>query len=246
MLEHTQTTELVKATPVMALEVPEETIAALDHAAENGVLAQNIASQFKKMFVMGACMQQLRSLLTPKVMAPIMALQNSPVGYLTDRIGGYDITTVTSCVIEAAMNGVAVVGNEFNILAGRCYVTKNGMKHKLRDIQGLYKNITPGIPKICGENGALVRMHIEWTFNGSTKEKDIDFAVKVNKGMGADAIVGKATRKAMAWLYEEVTGNSVPEGDVADVVPLETTVASPIEQAPQQQQRDNAPEELPM
>lgn len=250
---NSSTTNAVAKAPAMQLAVPEETIAALDTAAANGVLAQTMASQFKRMFMTGACMQQLRSLLTPKVMQPIMALQNSPVGFLTDRPGGYDVATVTNCVIEAAMQGVAVVGNEFNILAGRCYITKNGMKHKLRDITGLYKNVTPGIPKACGESGAIERMHIEWTINNTSKEKDIDFAIRVNRGMGADAIIGKATRKALAWLYEEVTGNTVPEGEVGDVVVMDTTVEeSPLEKQPEQVQQQTAQhhsrsnDELPM
>ena len=50
--------------------------------------------------------------------------------------------------------------------------------------------------------------------------------------MGADAIVGKATRKAYAWLYEEVTGNQVSDGDVMDADPLiPEKAASPIEEA---------------
>lgn len=212
-------TVLTKTEPSVKLTVTEETIAALDKAAENGLLAQSITSQFKKMFLMGACMQELRALLTPQVMKPIMQLQNSPVGFMTDRKEGYGVEVVTNCVIEAAMNGVSVVGNEFNILVGRFYCTKNGMKHKLRDIPGLYKNLTPGIPRLTNDRtGAVERMHIEWTYGGKSNAKDIEFAIRVNAGMGADAIIGKATRKALAWLYEEVTGNTVSEGEVGDVV----------------------------
>lgn len=232
----TETAALVKAAPTqLALAVPEETITALDNAAASGVLAQSVASQFKKMFLLGSVMSELKKLLTPKVMEPIMQLQNSPIGFVTDRPQGYDVDTVRDCVIEASLNGVNVVGNEFNIIASRFYCAKNGLKHKLRDIPGLYKNVTPGIPKMCGDNGAIVRMHIEWTYNGKSNTKDIDFAIRVNRGMGADAIIGKATRKAYAWLYEEVTGNSVPEGEAGDVVIMDTTATeSPLEQAPQQ------------
>ena len=232
--ETTNTTAAVAAKPnTMQLAVPEATIAALDAAAASGVLAQSVTSQFKKMFLLGAAMQQLRALLTPEVMRPIMELQNSPIGFCTDRPGGYGEDIVRDCVIEAAMNGVSVCGNEFNILVGRCYVTKNGMKHKLRDIAGLYTSFTPGIPRNVGEAGAVVRMHIEWTIGSKSNTRDIDFAIRVNKGMGADAIVGKATRKAEAWLYEEVTGNTVPEGEVGDMVIVDAdTVESPLEKAP--------------
>ena len=238
MNENTETRNEVavksKAPAMPPMPVPEETITALDAAAASGVLAQSVASQFKKMFLLGACMGELKKLLTPEVMRPIMQLQNSPVGFMTDRLGqGYDVDTVRSAVIEAAMNGVNVCGNEFNILVGRFYCTKNGMKHKLRDIPGLYKNVTPGIPKMCGDAGSVIRMHIEWTYGGKSQSKDLDFAIRVNKGMGADAIIGKATRKAYAWLYEEVTGNSVPEGDASDVVIMDAAATdSPLEKEP--------------
>jgi len=224
--------------PEMKLQVSEKIIAALDNATEQGILAQTMSSQFKKMFCLGACIKELKDLLTPTVMEPIMALQNTAIGFMTDqaKTGGYDIETVRNAIIEAAVNGVSVCGNEFNIISSRFYLTKNGLKRKLREIPGLSKNVTPGLPKISTDGqGAAVVMHIEWTYQGKTQVKDIPFAVRVNKGMGADGIIGKATRKAYAWLYEEVTGNSVSEGDVTDDAPITTTAReiSPLEAEPE-------------
>lgn len=227
-----ETTTAVATMPEMKLPVKESVISALDKATEAGILAQGAASQFKKLFMLGSCVAELKALLTPEVMKPIMQLQNSPLGFLTDnKERGYGVDVVRDALIEAAINGVSVCGNEFNIIASRFYMTKAGLKHKLRDIPGLYKNVTPGIPHLAGDGGALVAMHIEWTYKGTSHVKDITFAVKVNKNMGADGIIGKATRKAYAWLYEEVTGNSVSEGDVTDDAPITTTatVLSPIE-----------------
>jgi len=226
------TTTALTTAPEVKLPVSENIISALDKATEAGILAQDASSQFKKLFMLGACMAELKALLTPQVMEPIMQLQNSPLGFLTDnKERGYGVDVVRNALIEAAINGVSVCGNEFNIIASRFYMTKAGLKHKLRDIPGLYKNVTPGIPHLAGDGGALVAMHIEWTYKGASHVKDITFAVKVNKNMGADGIIGKATRKAYAWLYEEVTGNSVSEGDVTDDAPITTTatVLSPIE-----------------
>lgn len=230
--------------PEMKLAVSENIITALDKATENGIFAMSVTNQFKKMFMLGACMAELKNLLTPEVMKPIMQLQNSPIGFLTDQpAGGYTVEIVRNAIIEAAINGVSVCGNEFNIIAKRFYMTKNGLKHKLHDIPGLYKNITPGIPKMVSEKGALVNMHIEWTYNGDKHEKDIQFAIRVNAGMGTDAIIGKGMRKAYAWLYEEVTGNSINEGDVTDDVPITTVAAevSPIEAEPEKAKTAPAP-----
>ncbi len=231
----------------LQLAVPEQTIAALDDLAKQGIVAGTVTSQFRRIFITGAVMYNMQQILTPQVMSNIMWLQNSPMGFLTDRPNGYGVDEVRACVIEAAVRGLDVLGNEFNILAGRFYATKNGLKHMLRNVPGLYKNVTPGIPKMCGENGAIITMHLDWTYNGKHQEKDIEFAIRVNRGMGADAIIGKATRKAYAWLYEEVTGNSAADGEVGDMVPLmpDTAASSPLEVAPAPAKTENGGE-LPM
>ena len=228
-----ETTKTTKNEPEMKLAVKDDIVAALDKAAENGMFALSVTNQFKRMFMLGACMAELRNLLTPQVMQPIMQLQNSPLGFLTDRKEtGYPVDVVRAAIIEAAINGVSVCGNEFNIIAGRFYLTKNGMKHKVRDVEGLSNSVTPGIPKMVSEKGAIVDMHVEWTFKGGEKhEKDLTWAIRVNAGMGTDAVIGKAMRKTYAWLYEEVTGNNVSEGDVTDDSPVieATATVSPIE-----------------
>jgi hypothetical protein len=45
----------------------------------------------------------------------------------------------------------------------------------------------------------------------------LDIPVKVNNGMGTDAVIGKASRKARHWLFCTLTGSEMPEGDVTDV-----------------------------
>lgn len=46
-----------------------------------------------------------------------------------------------------------------------------------------------------------------------------DIPVRVNAGMGADAILGKATRKASAWLYNELTHAGIADGDAEGDAP---------------------------
>ena len=217
----------------LQLAATEGTIAALDDLAKQGALSQSITSQFRRIFVTGAVMYNMSQILTPAVMQNIVWLQNSPMGFLTDRPQGYDVDTVRACVIEAALRGLDVIGNEFNIIAGRFYATKNGLNHMLRNIPDLYKNVTPSIPKLIREGEASCVVHVDWTYRGKRTEKDVEFSIRVNKGMGADAITGKAKRKAYAWLYEEVTGNAAAEGDVTDtLIPVDGEIkVSPLEQA---------------
>jgi hypothetical protein len=223
--------------------IPETTITALDNAVKSGAISA-VGDGFARTFATANAIHTLRALLTPDVMKNIMELQNSPLGFMTDRKDApYSAAVVTDCIIEATLNGVSPFGNEFNIIASRCYITKNGMKHKLRDVDGLSYTITPGLPRMAGD-GAIVAMAIEWEYNGTKNKKEINFAIRVNKGMGADAIIGKATRKASAWLFEAVTGTTINEGEADDAIPTTaTTVASPIESAPVSEPADGV---LPM
>jgi hypothetical protein len=199
----------------------------LDSAIERGIAAQQIAGKMGKAIAIAGAMQDIRSAFTPEIMKRLMALQGSAIGFRTDKdsTGGYKEDVLRDCAIEALMQGVHPVGNEFNIIAGRAYITKEGMGRKLSSIHGLSYSVTPGIPK-TQDGGAVVPMEVEWVYpSGAAKQtKILQICVRVNAGMGADAIIGKATRKARAWLYATITGQEVPEGEVDDAKPVKGVV----------------------
>lgn len=60
-------------------------------------------------------------------------------------------------------------------------------------------------------------MKIEWTYNGVSKTRDLDIPVRMNARMGTDAVIGKATRKARAWLFSAISGIEIADGDTLDV-----------------------------
>lgn len=216
------------------LAIANETVAALDKAAASGIIAQREASQFKRTLLVSTAMRELQNLLTPKIMTPIMNLQNKSLGFRTDNPAGYPVDVVRDCLIEATLKGVYPVGNEFNILAGRCYITKEGYFHKLRDIPKFSWIEVPGIPRNVGDMGAVIKVSLEWTHEGKKGAKELELAIRVNRGMGADAIIGKAIRKARAWLYTTITGQEIGDGEVdGDVIDVEVKdTKSPFEQDP--------------
>lgn len=232
----------------LILAASDEVIDQLDFYSEQGGICSGVRSNFRRIFMTSSIVYHLNQLLTPKMMESVMWLQNNPLGFMTDQKGaGYSVDIVRMCLIDAAFEGVSPVGNEFNILSGRCYITKNGMKKKLSHVNGLRFHATPGLPKLVGEKGAVAAVHLDWTYAGEHQEQNLEFAIRVNAGMGADAIVGKAKRKAYAWLYEEVTGNQVADGDVMDAEPLipEKTL-SPIEAKPAIEAKAAVQQELEM
>ena len=69
---------------------------------------------------------------------------NTETGFLTDRGHArakdktpYDDDTLCNAAVEALLHGVNWDGNEFNIIAGRCYLTQNGYRRKVKETPGL-------------------------------------------------------------------------------------------------------------
>jgi len=175
---------------------------------------------FEKAYTIARATGEIQKLLTEQYMAPIMNLQGNRLGFRTDkdRDGGYPVQVVKNCLIEAVLMGVQPVGNQFNIIAGNSYITKEGFGYLLSKMEGLWYEIIPELPRINPSTGsAAVVMRVSWAINGGTKkERPIEIPVKVNKMMGTDAVIGKATRKTRAWLYNTLTGCEVSDGDITD------------------------------
>lgn len=171
----------------------------------------------------------------------LLPLQGTKLGFLTDKDkdGGYGLAVVRDCCIEAMLRGFNVVGNEFNIIAGQFYGAKAGFERQVAEFPGLANlQLQPGVPAMGGEKGGLVPYSATWTLKGEpmsihcqvTKEGlDLRIPVKVNAGMGADAVIGKATRKILYRIYQRINGSSygMIDGEVGDDPILTTGEAAP-------------------
>lgn len=202
-----------------AISVPDEIIKQLDRNVVAVVGAKEILG-FQKAFLVSDAIGKLKDILTPEYMKPIMNLQGNRLGFKTDKdsAGGYPEAAVKNCLIEAVLIGLQPVGNQFNIIAGNMYPTKEGFGYLLANMEGLRYEIIADLPRIKPDStGAAIVMNIEWAMNGGTKQKRaVDFPVKMNAHMGTDAVIGKATRKARAWLFNTINGTEIPDGDVQD------------------------------
>lgn len=206
---------------------------ALDSIVVDGKNAMAVKSAFLRTFAMGESLAKLREALTPAIMKSIMSLQNTRLGFKTDNGRGYPLEIVRDCLIEALLYGVCPTGNQFNIISSSAYITKEGFTYLLANLRGLtslrYK-ITPAeiaesstagttregkqYQKI--EREGATKVALEWTYNGVDGSEELEFVIKVNAGMGQDAIAGKAERKAKAWLYNHLTGLGLPEADASE------------------------------
>jgi len=184
----------------------------------NQVLAvlSNKVEGFEKAFIMASALQTLDKLLTPEFMEPIMALQGSNLGFKVDKM--YSMQEVKDCLKDAVLLGLQPTGNEFNIIAKNMYPTRQGFGSLLKKINGLKYSISYSNPTFTTDKtSANCIATIKWELNGEKNVQEQEFAIKSNAYATADAILGKAERKARRWLFNTVEGTDIPDGDVTDI-----------------------------
>lgn len=176
------------------------------------------AKSFAAELAVARSISQMREALSEEVMQDIMALQGTSLGFRSDK--NYPVEVVRDVFIESRMRGFRVVGNEFNIIAGKFYGTKEGYGNRVREWPGLtdLREIY-STPRVM-DGGAVVACKATWKVNGAADSVDFTgeaaFAVRLTSGQGADAALGKAERRLMARIYKRLSGINTPDGDVDD------------------------------
>jgi len=201
------------------------------------VLSSNV-NGFQKAFVMSSAIDIIKNQLSDEYMKPIMALQGSSLGFKTDqdtvkeKVGGkwvtkkgegYPLEIVRECLIEAIFLGLEVTGNQFNIIGGNTYPTREGFGALLDKMSTLKKNFEyKNIQQPAGQKVAYVTVNITWQLDGDTaKKQTIEFPIKSNEYTSYDALIGKAERKAKRWLFNTIKGTDISDGDVNDIPHVE-------------------------
>lgn len=235
-------------------------IAVVEDLAQTYALAQLKAKgRLERAVMLARGIKAIRGALEP-IMPEVMPLMNCRVGFLTDRdpqrsrsdkaVTPYTVGQVREALIEALLRGLYPVGNEFNIISGSCYTTKEGYERLVRELPGLTDlKVAPGVPHLR-EGGAVVRVGATWKLDGKAMVlEDEDgkptpsIAVRLNAGMGTDAAIGKALRKAYARIYQRVTGTVHSDGaaDEPPDLPVLATAAALPEPLPHPAQEALAP-----
>lgn len=211
------------------LAVKPETITKLDRVASDYQLSTAEATPFAKTFLLAQAIGQMRELLTPEVMQPIMKLQNTDLGFRTDKdphvknrkTGEYNQpyseAVVKDVLIESTLRGFFPVNNEFNIISGRFYAAKNGVRRKVVQWPGLtdFKDMR-GVPATKA-GGAIIACHASWKLKGVADSLDVEIAVKTDDYSGVDQILGKAERKQLKLILDRISGEITPDGEVDDL-----------------------------
>ena len=191
-------------------------------------------NDYERGCVLACAMIDLRAAV--KDYLPVLRqLQGSKLGFLTDRdpgkdfknAGPYPEQVVVDCAIEAVMRGARWTGNEFNILAGGCYLTKEFWWRKVTEIDELTDlDIVPGIPEFVNQK-CVVGMVATWKLRGKPQSITRKFSILVRNNQTDDATIGKAEGRLLKAIYRKLTGTETSDAD-------DDTTAEPAVKVPPQ------------
>lgn len=175
--------------------------------------------------------QRIRTRLTPNYLSGIMSLQGTKLGFLTDRENpkngdkGYSVDVVRDVLIHALITDFRPTGNEFNIIGGNLYPTKEGFTRKLNKFPGFSDlDVVLTVPERVGPKLALVGGYATWRLNGrsgfvdsyKSELRDARMPIKMDDYSSDDQILGKAKRKLLSKVFEKVTGMALGDANEAD------------------------------
>lgn len=206
-------------------ELPATIVAAQEkfEVALRDASAIDIVNNFGAAFNAARVITLLREALTDEVMARVfMPLMNTKVGFRTDRDGKpdkqgrvkplYDLPTVRDAIIDAAIIGLLPTGNQFNIISGTMYPTKEGYTVLLKKIGAKY---VIDVQQDRSQNPAFAEFpcKITYSYNGEKNSLTINATVRRDQYSSNDQLRGKAERRAKKALYEYLTGTDYGEAD---------------------------------
>ena len=206
-------------------ELPATIVAAQEkfEVALRDASAIDIVNNFGAAFNAARVITLLREALTDEVMARVfMPLMNTKVGFRTDRDGKpdkngrtkplYDVATVRDAIIDAAIIGLLPTGNQFNIISGTMYPTKEGYTVLLKKIGAKY---IIDVQQDRSQNPAFAEFpcEITYAFNGEKNSLTVVATVRRDQYSSNDQLRGKAERRAKKALYEYLTGTDYGDAD---------------------------------
>lgn len=212
--------------------VSEDTALAIQQANEAAMAAFGSGSSGNIIAALQVAesMENLRRLFDePAIQARITALQDTAIGFRTDRDPktkkrgtqeyntAYPYNVVKDCAIEAGLRGLQLVGNQWNIISGRTYCTKEGFEFLIKGLKHVTDfKVNLGVPA-NKPGGVIIECEGSWNNDGKPQSLKSSIPVKSDDYSSADQLLGKATRKFLKRCYEMMTGNVMPEGEADEL-----------------------------
>lgn len=121
---------------------------------------------FMGSIIKAQALQELRIATGPEVLAVIRSMEDTPLGFKTDRAGAekkYSNEVVRDCAIQGMLDGLGFTGDLWNIIGGNYYITKNGWRKRLSTIgcTQVVAHVEPPLPSEISEQPG--EKHIKFT-----------------------------------------------------------------------------------
>lgn len=178
----------------------------------------------KAAFMSAYVLRSLENVFTDEIMTEVfMPLMNKRIGFLTDRNGKtnnrgqtkplYTKEVVRTSIVDAICFGLEPRNNQFNIIAGNMYPTKEGYSHLLRKL-GAKHVLTVGQDlSAVDSNFAQMQVIIGYEYKGEKSKLTITTNVKKDSYSSYDQLKGKAEKRGKKALYEFLTGIDLGDND---------------------------------
>ena len=194
-------------------------------------------NKLTRAIVMAKAMKALENAITPQIMSDFRHLMNQPLGFKTDRLPGakdrqgnpikeYSDSTIKRCIIVALLKGAELCGNQFNIIAGQCYLTKEYYERILikdAGVRNLTWNIGPAVKH--GERSAMMEAVASWIDREGNKRSlecvdnrnkdglDMRIVVNAHNTSSPDELRGKGESKLLRRIAQQMLGDWVESPD---------------------------------
>lgn len=174
------------------------------------ILTSNI-SEYEKSLLYGHYLVQIKNQISGKVLEIVKDLMNTGIGFKTDK-PTYSDEIIKNCVTQAIMHGLRIHGNEFNILGGNFYATKEGLERIVNRNPDLERKIiikSRGFKK--SPETEIWALSFDYDFKLKDRQEikdDVTVYVRGKQGnyeIPLDAVLGKARRKVLKTIYNQMT-----------------------------------------
>lgn len=227
------TTEQRKPSVALVTEAKAAEIMALEEVLVTSRKALISASPLVKAFTLAAALKAIEDAITPAMMSDIINLANNPVGFKTDKRPGkkdkqgnlikpYSETTIKRCVIVALLAGAQLSGNEFNIIVGQAYFTKEFFKRVVNEFPGISRvEVEVGAAAKHGDKSAVMPARASWWIGGERMEMffhksddgDMRIVVTSHATDSPDLLRGKGESKVYRRVFARLSGLNLMEAD---------------------------------
>ena len=200
--------------------------------SECAILSTNV-SEYEKSLMYGHYLVEIKKQISGKVLEIVKDLMNTGLGFKTDHNPHdpqcrnkelYSDEIIKNCVTQAIMHGLRIHGNEFNILGGNFYATKEGLERIVNRNPGLEKKIvikSRGFKKSQETDIWALSYEYEFKLKDRQEIKDeVTVYVRGKQGnyeIPLDAVLGKARRKVLKTIYNQMTQGFFLLEDADDV-----------------------------